>query len=119
VLRIVDELDEPLGCELIYQPLHTLTAGRSHLGDLRHGERTTQREASRETERAAAPAGDEPCFLTEGRYSEEALGHFEHHLGDSFSLTVNGWARARLSAHRSHVGADAIAVPFVWTSFSG
>jgi hypothetical protein len=37
VLRIVDELDKPLGRKLIGEPLHALAAGRPHLGDLRHG----------------------------------------------------------------------------------
>jgi protein-S-isoprenylcysteine O-methyltransferase Ste14 len=50
VLGIVDEFDEPLGRKLIRQPLHALTAGGSHPGDLRHGERTKQREASQEAE---------------------------------------------------------------------
>src|SRR5690606_17791969 len=40
VLRIVDEFHQPLGRELIGQPLHALTARRSHPGDPRHGERT-------------------------------------------------------------------------------
>src|SRR5512147_2256713 len=65
VLRIVDELNQPLGRQLIRQPLHALTAGGPHLGDLRHGERAKQREASHEAERAAAPTGDEPRLLAE------------------------------------------------------
>jgi hypothetical protein len=40
---VVDQIHEPLGCELIRQPLHALAAGRPHLCDLRHGERTDER----------------------------------------------------------------------------
>src|ERR671918_1861458 len=93
VLRIVDEFHEPLGGKLIRQPLHALTAGGSHLGDLRHGERTKQREASHEAERTAAPAGNKPGLLTKRPYSEEALGHFEHQLRDRLGLAVNDSAR--------------------------
>lgn len=50
MLRIVDEFDKSLGRKLIRQPLHALTAGGSDLGDLRHGQRTKQREASHEAE---------------------------------------------------------------------
>jgi hypothetical protein len=78
VLRIVDEFHESVGLELIRQPLHALTAGGPQLGDLRHCERTKQREASHEAEGAPTPAGDEPCFLAHRPYPEEALGHFEH-----------------------------------------
>src|SRR5262249_54350963 len=78
VLRIVDEFDEPLGRKLIRQPLHALTTGGSRLSDLRHGERTKQREASHEAERTAAPTSDEPCLLAERPDPEEALGNFEH-----------------------------------------
>ena len=39
MLRIVDELDEPVGRKFIRQPLHPLAAGRPHLRDLRHGQR--------------------------------------------------------------------------------
>ena len=67
VLRVVDEFDEPLGRKLIRQPLHPLAAGGPHLGDLRHGQRTKQREASHEAERTAAPTGDEPGLLAEAR----------------------------------------------------
>src|SRR5262249_27002717 len=101
--RIVDELHEPLGRKLIRQPLHALTAGGAHLGDLRHGERTKQREASHEAERTAAPTGDEPCLLAEGPDLEEALGHFEHQLGDRLGLAVDDWARPRPSARRGPV----------------
>ena len=86
VLRIVDEFHEPLGNKLICQPLHALTAGGAHLGDLGHGQRTKQREASHEAERTAAPTGDEPRLLAERPYPEEALGHFEHQLGDRLDL---------------------------------
>ena len=37
MLRIVDELDEPVGRKFIRQPLHSLTAGGPHLRNLRHG----------------------------------------------------------------------------------
>jgi len=37
VLRIVDEIHEALGRELVRQALHALTAGGSHLGDPWHG----------------------------------------------------------------------------------
>src|SRR5215204_2352160 len=73
VLRVVDEFDEPLGRKLIRQALHALAAGRPHLGDLGHGERTQQREASYEPEGTAAPAGDQSCLLTDCSYPEEAL----------------------------------------------
>src|SRR5215469_18869605 len=99
VLRIVDEFDEPLGRKLIRQPLHALATGGSHPGDLRHGERTKQREASHETERTAAPTGDEPRLLAKSPYFEEALGHFEHQLPDRLGLAVNDWACRRPSAH--------------------
>src|SRR5262249_17500560 len=82
VLWIVDEFDEALGRELIRQPLHALTASGSHLRDLRHSERTKQREASHKAERTAAPIRDEPCPLAESPYPKEALGHFEHERGD-------------------------------------
>ena len=119
VLRIVDEFDEPLGRKLIRQPLHALAAGGPHLGDLRHGQRTKQREASHEAERTAAPAGDEPCLLADGPYPEEALGHFEHQLRDRLGLAVNDWARPVLRATSVLCRADAIAsVPFGCTSFS-
>src|SRR5713101_3987129 len=72
VPRIFDESDVPRGRELIRQPLHALTASGAHLGDLRHTERTKQREASHETEGTAAPAGDEPCLLADGPYPEKA-----------------------------------------------
>ena len=74
VLWVVDEFHEPLGRQLIRQPLHALAAGGSHLGDLRHGEWAEQREASHEAERAATPAGDEPGLLTHRPYTKEALG---------------------------------------------
>ena len=93
MLRVVDEFHEPLGRKLIRQPLHALAAGGSHLGDLRHGQWAEQREASHEAERAAAPVGDKPCFLTHRPYPEEALGHFEHQFGDRLGLTVDDWAR--------------------------
>src|SRR5262249_16900163 len=93
-----DEFDKPLGRKLIRQPLHALTAGGSHPGDLRHGERTKQREASQEAERTAAPTGDEPCLLAESPYPEEALGHFDHQFGDRLGLAVEGWTRPRRSA---------------------
>src|SRR5262249_51234234 len=86
-VEYVDEM--PLGRKLIRQPLHALTAGGAHVGDLRHGEPPKQREAWHEAERTAAPTGDEPCLLAEGPYLEEALGHFEHQLGDRLSLAVN------------------------------
>src|SRR5215204_3740405 len=98
MLRIVDEFHEPLGRKLVRQPLHALTAGGPHLGDLRHGERTEQHEASHKPERSAAPTRDEPCLLAESPYSEEALGDFEQQLGDRLGLAVNDWAR-RASAH--------------------
>src|SRR5215469_2246660 len=41
--RIVDELHEPLGRQLIRQPLHALAARRTHLGDLRDGEGANHR----------------------------------------------------------------------------
>jgi hypothetical protein len=63
VLWIVDEFDESFGCELIRQPLHPLSAGRPHLSDLRHSQRTKQGEASHEAERTAAPSGDQTCPL--------------------------------------------------------
>src|SRR4030095_908741 len=99
VLRIVDEFHEPLGRKLIRPPLPPLTAGGSHLGDLRHGERTKQRKASYEAEGTAAPAGDEPCLLADRPYPEEALGHFEHQLRDRLGPAVDDWARPRPSAH--------------------
>ncbi|MER8370815.1 hypothetical protein [Mesorhizobium sp. M1348] len=70
------KFDQPLGRKLIRQPLHPLAAGRPHLGDLRHGQRTKQREASHEGERTAPPAGDKPRLLADSPYPEEALGHF-------------------------------------------
>src|SRR5215469_7991875 len=89
VFRIVDELDESRGRKLIRQPLHALTARWPHVGDLRHGQWTKQREATHEAERTAAPAGDEPCLLAERPYPEEALGHFEHQFGDRLGLAVD------------------------------
>src|SRR5215472_263390 len=41
--RIVNELHEPLGRQLIRQPLHALAACRTHLGDLRDGEGANHR----------------------------------------------------------------------------
>ena len=46
MLRIVDELHQPLGRKLVRQPLHPLAAGRSHSCDLRHGEWTDHRQAA-------------------------------------------------------------------------
>lgn len=97
VFWIVDEFNEPLSRKLIRQPLHALTAGGPHLGDLRHGERAKQRQASHEAERTAAPTGDEPCLLAESPYPEEALGHFEHQLGDRLGLAVSDGVRPRRS----------------------
>src|SRR5262249_48212332 len=77
-----------LGRKLIRQPLHALTAGGSHLRDLRHGQRTKQRKASHEAEGPAAPAGDEPCLLAQRPYPEEALGDFKHQLSDRLALVV-------------------------------
>jgi len=88
VFRIVDEFHEAFGRKLIRQPLHALTARRSHLGDLRDRQGAKQCEATHEAKRTAAPAGDEPCFLTDGAYPEEALGHFEHQLGDRLPFAV-------------------------------
>src|SRR5919106_1818235 len=99
VLRIVDEFDEPLGRKLISQPLHPLATGGPHLGDLRHGQRTKQREASHEAERTAAPAGNKPGLLTKRPYSEEALGHLEHQLRDRLGLAFDDWVRPRSSTH--------------------
>jgi hypothetical protein len=99
VLRVVDEFHEPLGRKLIRQPLHALAAGGAHLGDLRHRERTQQREASYEAERTAAPGRDQSGLLTDCPYPEEALGHFEHQLGDRLGLAVGDEARLRPSAH--------------------
>jgi hypothetical protein len=89
VFRIVGEFDELLGRKLIGQALHPLTTGGPHLGDLRHRQRTKQREASHEAERTATPIGDEPCLLPNGTYPEEALGHFEHELRGRLCLAVN------------------------------
>src|SRR5262245_25445992 len=86
VPRIVDELHESLGRQLIRQPLHALAAGWSHLGDLRHGKGTNQRQAAHESERTAAPARDEPCPLTNGPYSKEELCYFEHQVRDRLAL---------------------------------
>src|SRR5215213_9363648 len=93
VLRIFDEFHKPLGRKLIGEPLHPLTAGGPHLGDLRHGQRTKQRQASHEAERAAAPARDEPRLLADRPYPEEALRYFEHQLGDRLALAVDDRAR--------------------------
>jgi protein-S-isoprenylcysteine O-methyltransferase Ste14 len=89
VFRIVDEFHEPLGRKLIRKPLHALATRGTHLGDLRYGKRTRKRKASHEAERTAAPAGDEPRLLTDGPYPEEALGHFEHQLGNRLSLALD------------------------------
>ena len=103
VLWIVDEFDEALGRKLIRQPLHALTAGGSHLGDLRHGQRTKHGEASHEAERTAAPTSDEPCLLAKSSYPKEALGHFEHQFGDRLGFAVNDRACPRPSAHLGRV----------------
>jgi hypothetical protein len=79
--------------KLIREPLHPLAARGPHLGDLRHGQRTKQCEASQEAERTAAPVRDQPCLLADGPYPEEALRHFEHQLGDRLGLRINDWAR--------------------------
>jgi hypothetical protein len=99
VLWIVDEFDESVGGELIRQPLHPLSAGRPHLSNLRHSQRTKLGETSHEAERTAAPSGDQACPLTGGPYPEEALGHFEDQLG----LAINDWARPSPRAHRGLV----------------
>jgi hypothetical protein len=92
VLWVVGEFDKPVGRKLVRQPLHPLPAGGAHLGDLRHSERTKQREASHETECTAAPARDQAGFLTQRPYPEEALGHLEQQLGDRLGLPVGNWA---------------------------
>ena len=46
-------MHEPLGRKLIREPLHALAARGSHLGDLRHGQRAKQYQASHEAERTA------------------------------------------------------------------
>ena len=102
VFWIVDEFHEPIRRKLTRQPLHALTARRPHLGDLRHGKRTKQREASQEAERATAPAGDEPCFLTESPYPEEALSHFEHQLSDRLPFAVGSSFRRFSLSRRRH-----------------
>src|SRR5262245_37668856 len=71
--RIVDELHEPPGRQLIRQPLHSLAAGRPHLSDLRHGKRTNERQAAHESERTATPARYETCSLTKGPQPKEEL----------------------------------------------
>jgi hypothetical protein len=101
VLRVVDEFDKPIRRQLICQPLHPLSAGGSHLGDLRHRQRTQQREASHETERTAAPARDQASFLTQRPYPEEALGDLEHQLGDRLGLPVGDWDILPISRRRT------------------
>jgi hypothetical protein len=91
--RVVDEFDEPLGRKFICQPLHPLATRGAHLGDLRHGQRTKEREASHEAKRTTTPAGDEPCLLADGPYPEEALRDFEHQLGGCRRPAVNNWIR--------------------------
>jgi hypothetical protein len=73
------------------QPLHPLSTGGPHLGDLWHRQRTKQREAPHEAERTSAPACDQPTFLTQRPYPEEALGYLEHQLGDTLGLRLNDW----------------------------
>ena len=59
-----------------------------------------------------------PVFWPIGPYPEEALGHFEHQLGDRLGLAVDGWTTAfRPVSDRCR--ADAIAsIPFAGASFS-
>jgi protein-S-isoprenylcysteine O-methyltransferase Ste14 len=65
-----------------------MRARRPHLSDLRDGQGAKQREATHDAKRTASPAGDEPCFLTDGPHPKEALGYFEHQLGDCLPLAV-------------------------------
>ena len=120
MLRIVDEFDEPLGRKLIRQPLHALAAGGPHLGDLRHGERTKQREASHEAERTAAPTGDEPCLLAEARILKKhwATSSISSAIASALLSTMGPAPVLRPTSVLCR--ADAIAsVPFVCTNFSG
>src|SRR5262249_4070109 len=93
MFRIVDEFDEPLGRQLVRQPLHALAACWPHLCDLRNGQWPEQREAAHEAKCTAAPTGDETGFLTERADPEEALCHFKHQLGDRCPLAVLGCPR--------------------------
>jgi hypothetical protein len=52
-----------------------------------------QDKAPHEAESTAAPAGDQPSLLAESPYPEEALGYFEHQLGDCLGLAVSDGAR--------------------------
>jgi hypothetical protein len=83
------EFHEPLGRKLVRQLLHALAVGRPHLGDLRHSERTEQRDASDEAEGAASSARDKPCLLANRSNPDEALGNFEHQLRHRLGFAVD------------------------------
>ena len=85
---------EPVGRKLVGQPLHALAAGRPHLGDLRHGQGTEQREAAHEAKRAAAPPGDQPGLLTDRADPKKELRHFEHQVRNRLALAAHGSAVA-------------------------
>jgi hypothetical protein len=100
--RIVDEFHEAFGRKLVSQPLHPLAAGRPHLGDPGDAEGANQRQAAHETERTAAPGCDEPSSLTDGPYSKEELGHFEHQARDRLALPRGHLIRRSSPSCRLH-----------------
>src|SRR5262245_64745774 len=100
--RIIDELHEPLGRQLVRQTLHSLAAGWPHLSDLRHREGASERQAAHESERTAAPARYEPCTLTKGPQPKEALRHFEHQVCYRLALASEDPTGRLPLSHRGH-----------------
>src|SRR5262249_61780177 len=100
--RIVDDLQEPVGRQLVCQALHSLAAGRPHLSDLRHGKGANERQAAHESERTAAPARYEPCSLTKGPQPKEELRHFEHQVCYRLALASENPTRRLPLSHRGH-----------------